>query len=172
MTYRTLAASAVLLCLGMPVLAQHGSTQSEQDARLVAANHAKHFETAYNAGDAVGVAKLFTTDGVYLTPGGTVLSDPQTIAKAVQGRINAGWTKETIKVMEAHAAGDAVWGIGEYSLEGTGGSGGKHLSGHYAVVLVRDGDEWRSSMLIGNLTPTQDVTGMSVTSGPGTASPK
>jgi uncharacterized protein (TIGR02246 family) len=172
MTNRMLIASAVLLCLSTPVLAQQGSRLSEQDARRAADAHARQFETAYNAGDAAGIAKLFTKGGVYLTPGGTVLSDPQAIAKAVEGRIKAGWTKETVKVMEAHAAGDAVWGIGEYALEGTGESSGKHIGGHYAVVLVRDGSEWLSTMLIGNLTPTRDVTGMAATSGPGTSPPK
>jgi ketosteroid isomerase-like protein len=156
----------------VPVLAQQGSNLSEQDAHQAAAIHAKKFESAYNAGDGAGIAKLFTKGGVYLIPGGTVLSDPQTIEKAVEGRIKAGWTKETVTVTEAHVAGDAVWATGEYSLEGTGQSSGKPIGGHYAVILVRDGGEWHSPMLIGNLTPTQDVTGMAATSGSSAAPPK
>jgi len=133
---------------------------SEQAAREAAESIAKQFETAYNAGNPAGIANLFAPGGVYLTPGGTMLSNRQEIEKAVAGRINAGWTKETVKVIDAHPAGNEVWLIGEYTIAGTGQNSGKQIGGHYAQVLTREGPDWRLRMLIGNLKPTQDVTGM------------
>jgi uncharacterized protein (TIGR02246 family) len=157
---RILMSSMLLICLAGPVLAQQGHAVSEQEAQKAADAVAKKFETAYNAGDAAGLAGLFAETAVYLTPGGTVLSDKPSIEKAIAGRIKAGWTDETVKAMEAHAAGDAVWIVGEYSIVGSGENKGKQISGHYAEVLTRDQNEWHIRMLIGNLTPSQDVTGM------------
>ncbi len=74
--------------------------------------------------------------------------------------MKAGWTKETVTVTQAHAVGDAVWDTGEYSIIGTGENNGKEISGHYAAVLTQSGNEWRIAMLIGNLNPARDVTGM------------
>jgi ketosteroid isomerase-like protein len=121
---------------------------------------AARFQSAYNAGNPAGIAALFAKGGVYLTPAGTLLTDPQAMEKAVDGRIKAGWTKETVKATAAHAAGDQVWGYGEYTLAGTGANEGKQIGGGYAMVLSRDSGDWRINMLIGNLKPTQDVTGM------------
>lgn len=173
MKLRTLTPSLVFICLAAgPVLAQQSPVVSEQDARQAADSMAKKFATAYNAGDAAGIANLFADGAIYLTPGGTVLSDRSAMEKAVAGRIKAGWTNETVKVTAAHAAGDSVWLIGEYAIMGTGQNSGKQIGGHFAEVLTRAGADWRISMLIGNLTPSQDITGMATSSAQAGASPK
>ncbi|HET6308945.1 MAG TPA: nuclear transport factor 2 family protein [Rhodopila sp.] len=148
------------LCASGPVLADEGGMVSEQAAREAADAAAKQFESAYNAGNAAGIAALFAKDGVYLTPVGTMLSDPQDIQKAIGGRMKAGWTKEVVKVVDAHPAGEGVWAIGQYSITGTGASSGKEIGGYYAVVMRREGSDWRYQLLIGNLKPEHDVSGM------------
>ncbi len=162
----TLIPSMLVICFAGPVLAQQGSVVSEQDAQQAANTISKKFETVYNAGDGAAIASLFAEGGTYLTPGGTVLSDRQAMEKAIAGRIKAGWTNETVKVTAAHAAGNAVWAIGEYSIVGTGQNSGKQISGHFAEMLTRSGPEWRFIMLMANLTPSQDITGMAATAAP------
>jgi hypothetical protein len=71
---------------------------------------AARFQSAYNSGNPASIAALFAKGGVYLTPAGTLLTDPQAMEKAIDGRIKAGWTKETVKATAAHTAGDQVWG--------------------------------------------------------------
>ena len=160
MMLRALMPSVLVVCLAGPVLAEQGHAVSDQTAQQAAESLAKKFETAYNAGNAAEIASLFAEDATFLTQAGTVLSDRQAIEKAFASRMKAGWTDETIKIIEAHAAGDAVWGTGEYTVKGTGQSSGKKISGHFAEVLMPDGNEWRYRMLIGNINPSQDVTGM------------
>jgi uncharacterized protein (TIGR02246 family) len=161
MLVRLFAATALAaLCASGPVLAQQGGTVSEQTAREAADSVTRQFVSAYNAGNPSGIAALFAKDTVYLTPAGTILTDPQQIEKAIAGRIKAGWTQETVKVIAAHPAGDAVWAIGEYAIAGTGANSGKQIGGNYAAVLTREGSQWRFAMLIGNLKPARDVTGM------------
>jgi len=118
MMRRTLISSMLVICLAGPVLAQQGPAMSEQDARKAADMMAKKFETAYNAGDAAGIANLFADDGVYMTPVGTAMTDRKAMESAVAGRMKAGWTNETVKVTSAHAAGDSVWFYGEYAIMG------------------------------------------------------
>ena len=131
--------SVLVVCFAGPVLAQQDHTV-DQTAQQAAKSLTKKFVTAYNAGNATGVASLFTEDATFLTPGGTVASDRQAIEKAIAAKIKAGWTEETAKVAEAHAAGDAVWSIGEYTIKGTDQNSGKQIGGHYAEVLTQDGE--------------------------------
>lgn len=158
-----MATALAALCTSGPVLAQPGGAISEQTAREAADSSARQFVSAYNAGNPSGIASMFAKGGVYLTPAGTILTNPQEIEKAVAGRIRAGWTKETAKVIAAHPAGDKVWAIGEYAIAGTGANSGKQIGGNYAVVLIPEGSQWRMDMLIGNLKPVRDVTGMAGT---------
>lgn len=139
--------------------AQQSPATAQQDARQAADAVAKKFVASYNAGDAAGVAGLFTTDATYATAAGSVLSGPQAIEKGIAARIKTGWTKESVTVSEAHAVGDAVWLVGEYSIVGSSQNSGKQIAGHFAEVLTRDGAVWRIRMLTANLTPLQDVTG-------------
>jgi ketosteroid isomerase-like protein len=164
------------LALGLaatPVLAEQGTgTVSQQEARQAADLIAKKFETFYNAGDAAGIAKLFTDDGTYVAPNGMVLTDHQMMEKAVSGRIKAGWTKETIKVMEAHPAGEDVWLLGEYTILGTAENDGKQIGGYFTDVLTRKANDWYIRLLIANLKPVQDVTGMASQTSSGVTPPK
>lgn len=161
MAHVSLAASVLLIsCVAGQAFAQQGLAVSDQAAREAAETMSKQFITEYNSGNSAGVASLFAQGGVFLTPGGTVLTGEQQIEKGLAGRIKAGWTKETAKITEVHPAGDAVWSTGEFMMEGTGPNSGKEIGGYYAEVLTREGSDWRLRMLIGNLKPTQDVTGV------------
>ena len=124
-----------------------------QDAKKTADDFATKWITAYAAGDAAGLASLFTQDGVFNAPSGAVLKGRDAIEKALAGRIKAGWTKETITTTDAAMAGTAVWAAGEYGLLGSGEVAGKQTGGHFGWVLVRDGDTWHVAMLTANVTP-------------------
>ena len=154
------ASVLVTLCVAGPTYAQQAPAVSEQAAREAADTVTRQFVTDYNNGNAAGLANLFAQNGVLLTVGGTMLTSRQDIEKGFAGRMKAGWTKETVKVIEAHPAGNEVWSISEYEIAGTGQNSGKQIGGYAASVLTREGPDWRIRMLIGNVKPTQDVTGM------------
>jgi ketosteroid isomerase-like protein len=147
MMRRALAASVLAtLCVTGSAFAQLGPAVSEQAARDAADTVARHFESTYNARSSAGVADLFAKDGVYLAPGGTILTNRRSIEQAIAGRMKAGWTKAAITVFNAHPAGDSVWVIGEYVTAGSGQNSGKETGGYYAEVLTRERPEWRLSM--------------------------
>lgn len=160
MLRRALISSVMVVGLATAAPAQTISAVAEQEARQVSDELVKKFETFYNEGNPAGIAALFTADASYATPAGVLLSGRQALESAFSNRIKTGWTKETIKIREAHAFGDTIWGLGEYTLIGSRLIAGQRLTGYFAQVLVRDGDTWRIRMLIANLTPEADVTGM------------
>lgn len=158
-TTLTLSA-AVFLCAGASaVTAQSTGTVSEATAMEVANKITQAWDAAYNAGKPAGVAALFAPGFVFATPGGTLLHDKAEIENAIAGRLKAGWTTEDITVVEAHPAGDAVWILTRYTIEGSGPNAGKKIGGYAGQVLVREGSDWRFRLLIANLEPPKDATG-------------
>src|SRR5262249_57919796 len=79
-----------------------------QDAKKTADDFAAKWVSVYDAGDAAGLAALFTPDGVFNAPSGAVVKGRDAIEKALAGRIKAGWTKETVTTTDAGMAGTAV----------------------------------------------------------------
>jgi hypothetical protein len=157
MILRTLVASAIISVAG-PVLAQ--TPTSASDAKQAATQVAQTFAAAYNANKPADIAALFASGGIYLTPGGTILSDQADMTMALAARIRTGWTKETIHVIDARPEGSDVLAILDYQIHGTGLAAGREISGYGAQLLTRDGSNWRIKVLAANLKPEQDITGM------------
>ncbi len=139
---------AVLGIATVPALAETAA-----DAQKIAGAIESQWLAFYNAGNAAGIAGLFTATGTYATPSGAVLTGPDAIEKAYAGRIKAGWTKETMTVIDANAAGTAAWVTGAYSLIGSAENAGKQLDGHFTLGLVQDGGAWKVRTLVANLAP-------------------
>jgi len=160
---------AVVACCATSALGQQAGGLSEADAKQAASMISKAWDDAYNAGDPHAIAALFGPDGVYLTPAGTMLKNPQDMEKALAARQKAGWTKESIKVVDAHAVGDRVSAIVEYTLFGSGPNAGQKIGGYAAELLSRSGSDWRFDLVAANLAPTPnlipDVTGMTGVTG-------
>ncbi|GAC1309728.1 MAG: hypothetical protein NVS2B3_10410 [Vulcanimicrobiaceae bacterium] len=95
---------------------------------------------------------MFAPDGIFVTSTG-VLTGPAAVERAVAARIASGYTKESTTVSEAHASGDTVWLVGEYSIVGSGQSAGKQIAGRYVKILTNDGSAWRIRTVISNLAP-------------------
>lgn len=144
MTMRLLLASLALIVSAAAAYAQ--------DAKIAANDFAAKWVAAYNAGDAAGLAALFTPDGVFNAPSGVVVKGREAIEKALGGRMKAGWTTESVTTTDAGAAGNAVWASGDYALTGSGEAAGKTSGGHFGWVLVREGDAWRVAMLTANVS--------------------
>jgi len=148
------------LCAAGPALTQQARSISDAEAKQVEVKIAAAFVDAYNAGKPAEIAALFSRDGVFLPASGTNLADHQAIEKALAARQKAGWTKETADVIEAHPLGNDILAIVDYSLIGTGENEGKQIGGYSVQWLTREGSDWRFKLIVANLRPLQDVTGM------------
>jgi uncharacterized protein (TIGR02246 family) len=144
---RRIAAGLVALALALPLpaLAQTGGELRTQIGRVSQA-----WEKAYNAGDAGGVAALYTKDAVVMAPGAEPASGTSAIQALFEAAAKQG-AKNTLTTED-------VTGFGSYAVE-TGkwvatAADGKHLDhGQYMTFYRKaDGgwkiyrDTWNSSM--------------------------
>jgi uncharacterized protein (TIGR02246 family) len=125
---------ALALALPLPAFAQTG------DARAQIEKVAKAWEKAYNAGDAAGVAALYTKDAKVMAPGAEAASGTKAI-QALFAADMAGGAKNALTTED-------VVGFGDYALE-TGkwvatSADGKHLDhGPYMTLYKKEGGGWK-----------------------------
>jgi len=139
--FRTLVIAPVLLFT---------TSAFAQNATKVAEDFGNKWVATYNAGDAKGIASLFTKDGTWSPATAALLKGHDQIEKAVAARMKAGFTKQTVTMEAAHQNGDTIWAEGEYSIIGSGDNSGKKIAGRFGAVYVREGNDWHLAMLTGN----------------------
>jgi uncharacterized protein (TIGR02246 family) len=133
---RTFAVGLVALALALPLpaFAQAG------DVRPQIEKVSKAWEKAYNAGDAAGVAALYTKDAKVMAPGAEAASGTKAI-QALFAADMSGGVKNTLTTED-------IVGLGDYALE-TGkwvatSADGKHLDhGPYMTLYKKEGGAWK-----------------------------
>ena len=142
----TLGLLALSLALPVPAFAQAGAGNLRAQIEKVG----QAWQNAYNAGNAAGVAALYTKDAKLMVPGSETGSDGKTIQKLIAADVALGG--------KLALTTDDVVGFGDYAVE-TGrwvatAADGKHLDhGPYLTFYKKaDGgwkiyrDIWNSSM--------------------------
>ncbi|HEX3276339.1 MAG TPA: SgcJ/EcaC family oxidoreductase [Gemmatimonadales bacterium] len=135
MSYRV-AVGLVALALAspLPAFAQTGDVRGQIE------KVSKAWEKAYNAGDAAGVAALYTKDAQLMAPGLETASGTKAIQALLANDMKGG-VKNALTTNE-------VVGFGDYALE-TGkwvatSADGKHLDhGPYMTLYKKEGGGWK-----------------------------
>lgn len=144
--------STYFLCLLLAVFATPAAAadadQNKRDVEKVASAYAESF----NKQDAAGIAALYATGGMLVTPGG-----PRTeIAKFTEGGFKAGFSRNDITVAQVWQLGDAVLAHGDYHLTGKNQSGTPlEEAGAWSSVYVREGGILKIHMLSAMPKPPQ-----------------
>jgi uncharacterized protein (TIGR02246 family) len=140
------ALGGLAMTFALPAFAQQNNKvdpKVEQQIRALAAK----YDEAINRHDAAAVASLYTQDGVGQIPESKVSPGHgrQGIEKAY-GRWFKGWQVGNYftTVDRVTAVGDEIRSFGKWSdiFKGTEG-GTQSFEGHYAWLLVREGDTWK-----------------------------
>jgi uncharacterized protein (TIGR02246 family) len=124
-------------------------------------NREKEWSAAFLAGNAAGVASLYTEDGAQVQASGDWARGRDGITKQMQVQFDtlAVTTREDI-TEEVFAAGDYVVEIGHYSYQGTSKTDSKPRSaaGRYMVLWRKDADGvWRLHRDIGSEAPAMKM---------------
>lgn len=119
----------------------------------------KEWSAAYLAGNAVGIANLYTEDAATLPPTGDWVRGREAIAKGMQAHFDTVTVTAREDIAdEVIPAGDHVVEIGHYSWQGTTKAGNKPVgaAGRYMVVWRKEADgAWRLLRDIGNEAPAK-----------------
>ena len=116
------------------------------------------FTATWSKQDAAGLARLFTADGVLVTPGTDTLSvGPQKIEQHYLDNFKRGEThNETLVEQVWPLETNSVISYGSYRVTGQGQSGPINISGHWTAVDVREGGTWKIRLVtaLGSPPPT------------------
>jgi len=121
-----------------------------QNVTNVAEDFGNKWVATYNAGDAKGIASLFTKDGNWSPATAVLLKGRDEMRKGIAARMKAGFTRQTVKMAEPHQIGDAIWAEGEYSVIAQVRMPVKKIASRFGAVYVREGNDWNLAMLTGN----------------------
>jgi len=148
------------LCLSVVGCAQQERKAAMADPtalREVIQGREREWSAAFLAGNAAGVANLYTEDGAQVQAAGDWVRGRAGITKAMQAQFDtlAVTAREDI-TEEVFPAGDYLVEIGHYSYQGTSKTDSKPRlgAGRYMVLWRKDADGvWRLHRDIGNDAP-------------------
>src|SRR5260370_29344546 len=115
-----------------------------KNTKEIAATTMSKYESLWNSQGASAVANLYTPDS--LPVGYAIASGRTEIEKLLGAIFDQGWSKISIKVIEARGLCDAVLVANEYSAQGSGPNAGKTLNGKSTYVLANIGNTWLAAM--------------------------
>jgi uncharacterized protein (TIGR02246 family) len=131
-------------------LAQDGNAVDPQVRKQIEELNMKYDE-AFNRNDAVGIAGLFTVDGVEMGPEGSASGQPDIVQRYL-ALFQSHPTSHITKLAQVYAIGSRVCAITEWSAMQK-----KHTSqpmrlneGYIVTINVREGDAWKIQMLFWN----------------------
>jgi len=142
----------------LPTSVQEKNTVDPQLREQVLAL-ANKFNEAWNNNDAAALAALFTEDGIEVTDRGPIYG---------REALQKNWTDMFQHVQISNhlntpdeysphiigTAGNEVWMSGKYSHTLRGENFGPvEQTGYWCLILVREGDAWKTRMQIWNITP-------------------
>jgi len=139
------------------MLALAGCASGEFEAvEGIAATNAR-FEEAFDAGDAAGLADLYTAGGVLMAPNYRRIRGRRAIQGLWQRFFDAGWTGIGLKTLELEVGEGRASEVGRFSLTAPDGRGGRlTVTGKYIVLWRHDsGGVWRRHRDIWNNDPAE-----------------
>ena len=149
------AVVGLAISLAMPASGQQKDTIHSQIEEQVS----KKFDEAFNNGDAMTLAALYTEDAVQVTPNGPIFGR-EAIEKFFQGMFQQGRFSQHFNKDDQDSphvmgtAGNEVWRTGEWGFifQGKGGDPVK-LKGFWSAINAREAETWKIRMLTFNVTP-------------------
>jgi ketosteroid isomerase-like protein len=113
----------------------------------------KGYDDNYNAKTAAGMAALYASDGVLVSPG-PVIRGTDNLKTYYQSRFDAGAAGHVTKIGEVHVQGDGGFGIGQFSATVPTQDGGRReIKGNLATVYQHGQDGWHLRLVISSVPP-------------------
>jgi uncharacterized protein (TIGR02246 family) len=148
--------AALTLALGT-VLAQ------DQDDEAAAEEVNQQWQERFNAGDAEGVAELYTEDAVFYDSDGSVYEGRDAIQEAIQEFIDAGFRDASLEPIEVEVLNDTAYQILRYSVQD---DEGETVEGYNLSILKHENGEWLIHRDFANFVMPEELLGALVGEAP------
>ena len=146
------AALAAPAAFGIAISARAAEI-TQQELKQAAEVLGKSYDENYNAKNAAGMAALYESDGVLVSPG-PVIRGADNLKSYYQSRFDAGAGNHLTKIAEVHVQGDGGFGIGQFSATVPTPDGGqREIKGNLANVYRRDADGWHLRLVAASVPP-------------------
>jgi uncharacterized protein (TIGR02246 family) len=114
-------------------------TSTEVRDAIVAANG--NFKTTFKAGDAAGMAALYTENGQLLPPNSDFVTGRPALQTFWQAIMDMGIKEAGLETVEVESHGDTAIEVGKYTLMGEGGQ--VLDNGKYIVIWKQEDGQWK-----------------------------
>jgi uncharacterized protein (TIGR02246 family) len=110
---------------------------------------ALQYDARYAAKDAAGMAALYVTDGVLVSPAGPIVRGREALTAYYTKRFASGAKGHTIKVLEVQVQGNGGYGLAEFSVTVPKPNGElREEHGRIVSVYGHDPDGWHLRLVI------------------------
>ena len=132
------------LVLALLVTCVAALAQAQDSVRKTIEANTKQFVEAFNKGDAVAVANMYTMNARLMPPNSEIIEGRANIQTFWKGAMDAGIKMVSLDLADLEVHGDTAIEVGRYTLT-TPGAGGTTTTdkGKYVGVWKREGPTWR-----------------------------
>jgi uncharacterized protein (TIGR02246 family) len=107
----------LLMQLGGPiVLPALAADVTEADLLKAATTLARQYDERYDAKDPAGMASLYASDGLLVSPAGPIIRGREALKTYYTKRFASGAKGHSIKVLEVHVQGNGGYALSEFSV--------------------------------------------------------
>lgn len=124
------------------------ATANDADLRAAAIDLGHRYDASYAAKDPDGMAALYATDGLLVSPSGPVIRGRTALHDYYVKRFASGAQGHAISVKEVHVKGDGGYSVSSFSVNVPGKNGQLHKeNGNLVAIYQHDADGWHLSLV-------------------------
>src|ERR1700678_4145832 len=113
---RSLTLTLLALLVGAAATPALAADVTEAELMQAATSLAQQYDSNYAARNSAGMAALYASDGVLLSPSGPIVRGRQALTTYYDKRFASGARGHAIKVIEVHVQGDGGYGLTQFSV--------------------------------------------------------
>jgi uncharacterized protein (TIGR02246 family) len=144
--FTTILLVQLVSAVGFPARA---AALTEAELMQAATALARQYDANYAAKDPAGMAALYATDGVLVSPAGPIIRGREALTAYYTKRFASGAKGHAIKVLEVHVQGNGGYGLAEFSVTVPQPNGQlREEHGRIVSVYRDDPDGWHLRLVI------------------------
>jgi uncharacterized protein (TIGR02246 family) len=142
--------------IGTVVFTARAADVTEAELLQAATTLARQYDEQYNAKDPAGMASLYASDGVLVSPAGPIIRGREALKNYYTKRFASGAKGHAIRVLEVHVQGNGGYGLSEFSVTAPQANGELgQVHGSIVSVYQHDPDGWHLRLVIPSIPETK-----------------